>query len=90
MAKEMHWEKVLMLSELGIRSKFKVWIGKKNRYARDKLSSRSTLNYLPLPEDLERIRRGIEQFDILWLKRNKILYHFQMVEGGRLSPTLRN
>lgn len=89
MAKEMHWEEILILSELGARIKFKVWIGKKNRHAQEKLSNVFTLNYLPLPENLERIRGGIEQFDILWLKRNKILYHFQIVEENRLSHTLK-
>jgi dihydroorotate dehydrogenase electron transfer subunit len=88
MAKEMEREEILMLTELGARSKFKVWRGKKNQYAQEKLSG-GTLNYLPLPENLEKIRGGIEQLDILWLKRNKILYHFQIVEKNRLSLTLK-
>ncbi len=90
MSKQMYWEMVLILAELGVRSKFKVWIGKKNRHVQEKLSSGFTLNYLPLPEDLERIREGIEQFDILWFRRNRILYHFQMVENNRPSPTLKS
>ncbi len=88
MAKEMQREEILMLSELGAQSKFKVWLGKRHRYAQKELSG-VNLNYLPLPENLERIRGEIEQFDILWLKRNKILYHFQIVEENRLSPALK-
>ncbi|UCD83782.1 MAG: hypothetical protein JSU92_10870 [Deltaproteobacteria bacterium] len=89
MAKEISREVLLMLTELGVQSKFKVWLSKRNRDARSRLGSSPTLSYLPLPADLERIRGGIEQFDLLWLRGNKTLYHFQRMENNRLSPALK-